>query len=258
MTGYKIPIFQRGSLLTQEMLDAMKQYITEVTIGQYKEYSDGILSGMNIQVSNGVITIGTGIIKYKDALLVMPECVTLPITESNQLQLVKLRVSDKEIGAEFETIEMNVVVEDSTEKKQNEIEICRMHVQCGARLRSHYRNFQDMSTTYDTIQIIDADWSAYKTKGIHPQILEQFAKEARESQAKEPLDICFIQQILGMQGNACPREVIEFYLSEKLNVKQTEYTNQQLYQGLYQVLQQLKNGSFIKPKTRETRRMIVD
>lgn len=258
MTGYKIPIFQRGSLLTQEMLDAMKQYITEVTISQYAGYSDGILFGMNIQVSDGVITIGKGMIKYKDALLVMPECITLPITNSDQLQLVKLRVSDKEIGAEFETIEMNIVVEENTEKKQNEIEICRMHVQCGARLRSHYRNFQDMSTIYDTIQVIDADWSAYKTKGIHPQILEQFAKEARETQAKEPVDICFIQQILGMQGNACPRELIEFYLSEKLNVKQIEYTNQQLYQGLYQVLQQLKNGSFIKPKARETRRMIVD
>lgn len=258
MTGYKIPIFQRGGLLTQEMLDVMKQYMTGIAVCSYEGYSDGILSGMQIKVSEGIITIGRGLIKYGDALLVMQECVTVPIPEHNELQLVKLCIHDKEIGAEFETIEMDIVVDNRIEKKRNEIEICRMHLQHGARLRSDYESFQDMNTTYDTIQVIDADWAAYKRAGIHPQVLEQFAKEAGKIQRKEAADICFLQQIFGTGGYSCPRDLIEFYLSEKLGKKQDEYTNQELYQGLCNVLQQLKTGDRVRERPKGTRRMIVD
>lgn len=258
MTGYKIPIFQRGSLLTQEMLQAMKEYMVEITTIQYAEYSDGILSGMQIQVSDGVITIGKGLLKYKDTLLVMPENVTVLIPNNNQLQLVKCCIRDKEMSAEFETMEMDIVVDTSTEKRQNEIEICRMHMQNGAKLRSQYKSLEDMSTNYDTIQVIEADWAACKSKGISPQILQQFAREVRESQGKELIDICFLQQILAMEGRACSRELIEFYVSEKLNITQKEYTNQELYQGLCKVLQQLKGKTFIKQRAQENRRMIVD
>lgn len=258
MKGYKIPIFQRGSLLTQEMLDAMKQYMVEVTTALYTEYSDGILRGMKVQVSDGILTVGSGLVKYKDALLVITECESIPVMENNEMQLVKLQIKDKEIGTEFEIIEMNLIMDGNTEKKNNEIEICRMQVQNGAKLRNDYRSLEDMSTTYDTVQLINADYAAYREKGIHPQILEQFAKEVRESRRKEPEDICFLQQIYGIQGGTCNRGLLEFYLSEKLKGKAAGYTNEEIYRGLCTVLRQLKTGVPMRSSVREPRRMIVD
>lgn len=258
MKGYKIPIFQRGSLLTQEMLDAMKQYMVEVTTAFYSEYSDGILRGMKVFVSDGIITIGSGLVKYKDALLVITECESVPVLENNEMQLVKLQIKDKEIGTEFEMIEMSLIVDGNTEKKNNEIEICRMQVQNGAKLRNDYRSLEDMATRYDTVQLINADYAAYREKGIHPQILEQFAKEVRESRRKEPEDICFLQQIYGMKGESCNRGLIEFYLSEKLKGKTGGYTNEEIYHGLCTVLRQLKTGAPMRSRVTETRKMIVD
>lgn len=258
MTGYKIPIFQRGGLLTQEMLDAMKQYMVETAVCAYEGYSDGILSGMQIKVSEGAITIGRGLIKHGDMLLIMPECVTVPILENNELQIVKLCICDKENGAEFERVEMDIVADGHMEKKRNEIEVCRMHVQHGAKLRSDYESFQDMNTAYDTIQVIDADWAAYKRPGIHPKVLEEFAKEAGKIPKKEAVDICFLQQIFAMGGHGCPRELIEFYISEKLGTKQSGHSNQELYQGLCRVLKQLRTGASVRERPKETRRMIVD
>lgn len=255
MKGYKIPIFQKGSLLTQEMLDAMKQYMLDASRMQYAEYANGIISGMQVKVSDGIITVGKGLLKHKDTLIVMSEETTVPVAESNTLQIVKLRIADKEIGTEFETMDMLLVVDDKQEKKESEIEICRMIVQNGAKLRCEYRNFEDMSTGYDTVQYIQADWAACKSKGIHPEILEQFAKEARESRRKDATDICFLQQIYGTSCGALRRDLITFYLEEKLGIKQEEYTNQEIYEGLGKVLKQLKSGAPARRPVRETREL---
>lgn len=261
MKGYKIPIFQKGSLLTQEMLDAMKWYLLDTSAARFSDYTNGILSGMQVKVSDGILTVGKGLIKYKDTLIVVSEETTVPVAESNTLQVLKLSLSDKEIGTEFETIDIDIVVDNNAEKKESELEICRMRVQNGAKLRSDYRNFEDMNTEYDTIQFLHADWSACKSKGIHPEILERFAREARESRKKEAADICFLQQIYGMNFGTCRRDCITFYLEEKLGTRQEEYTNQEIYDGLQKVLKQLKSGAAARRQVRETRElrtMLVD
>lgn len=255
MKGYKIPIFQRGNLLTQEMLDAMKCYMTEVSAAMYIDYSDGIIAGMQIQVSDGLLTIGKGMVKYQDTLIVSTEDMVVPVHAKNAVQIVKLVMADKEIGAEFETIEMNLVIDDETEKKANEIEVCRMRVQEGAKLRCEYTTYEDMATEFDTINIIHADWAAYKSKGIHPDILEHFAREAKQCKRKETLDICFLQQIYGMSQATCQRQLLTLYIEERLGSSQLEDTNEAIYYNLGKVLKMMKTGSPIRKTTRETREL---
>lgn len=258
MTGYKIPIFKRGSILTQEMLEAMKQYMVDVTAAGFLEYGDGIICGLKTAVSDGILTIGGGLVKYNGTILVLDGSESVPVFEKNELQFVKLSITDKEIGTDFECVNVHLIIDSDTEKKNNEIEICRMQVQNGARLRNDYRSLEDMGTAYDTLQLIHADYAGYKEPGIHPQILEQFAKELRESRGKGPEDICFLQQIYGMQGRSLNRGLIEFYLSEKLKGKASGYTNEEIYKGLCSILRQQKNGMPERSRIREPRRMIVD
>ena len=255
MKGYKIPIFQRGNLLTQEMLDALKCYMTEMSAAMYADYSDGILSGMDIRVSEGNLTIGKGLIKYQDTLIVVAEETVLPVNQNNTVQVVKIVIADKEIGAEFETIDIKIVVDYDTAKKANEIEICRMRAQEGAKLRCEYTTYEDMATEFDTVNLIYADWSAYKSKGIHPEILEQFAKEARKCARKEMIDSCFLQQIYGMSQPTCRRQLLTLYLEERLGNCQQEYTNEEIYKNLGRVLRMMKTGTPIRRMMRETREL---
>lgn len=60
MTGMKIPVFERGSILTYDMLEQLKDYFMQAVTIPYAEYSDGILCGCRITMSNGIVQLGTG------------------------------------------------------------------------------------------------------------------------------------------------------------------------------------------------------
>ena len=55
MTGMKIPVFERGSILTYDMLEQLKDYFMQAVTIPYAEYSDGILCGCRITMSNGIV-----------------------------------------------------------------------------------------------------------------------------------------------------------------------------------------------------------
>ena len=48
MAGLKIPIFEKGTVLTHEMLEALKEYAMDISTLNYAGYSDGILSGCEV------------------------------------------------------------------------------------------------------------------------------------------------------------------------------------------------------------------
>ena len=45
MAGYSMPIFSKGSLLSQDMLEALKEYGLQVTQNYFAGYTDGIIAG---------------------------------------------------------------------------------------------------------------------------------------------------------------------------------------------------------------------
>lgn len=258
MTGFSMPLFSKGNLLSQEMLEAMRDYEIQFAQNNYAGYSDGIITGVNIHVEQGIVYIGQGIIKYQDKLFFVSENTQVIVRPVNDWQVLKLVFSDVERTRTFEKQEMTIEVSGNLQKERNKIEICRVRLQDGARLRSEYRNLEDMRTEFDTINILEAQWAAYKKSSIHPRILMEFAKEARMAKLENPQDIVFIQQILNSDGKAVNRDLIQFYLDSKLGKKTEDYTNIEIYQGLCAVLKQIKTGMNQSTEIRRPRRMIVD
>ena len=258
MTGFKIPIFSKGNLLSQEMLEAIKDFEIQFAQNMYSGYTDGIVTGTKVYVEQGSIYIGQGIIKYQNRLFFISENTRVAVGPADDWQAIKLVFSDVEKTRNFEKQEMTIEVSRNLMKERNKIEICRVKLQNGAHLRSEYRNLEDMNTMFDTINVIEAQWAAYGKDSINPQILQEFAQEARKGSITNPQDISFVQQILNNKGQAIDRDLIQFYLDNRLEKKAEEYTNQEIYQGLCKVLRQMRTGVEHTQEIRRPRRMIVD
>ena len=57
MAGFKIPVFEKGSVLTHEMLEALKEYSMNINTLNYAGYSDGILTGCEVTMLGNMINI---------------------------------------------------------------------------------------------------------------------------------------------------------------------------------------------------------
>ena len=55
MAKYKIPVFEHGSILSQEMLEPLSEYAIELWNIQTGGFSDGIFKGCGITVKEHVI-----------------------------------------------------------------------------------------------------------------------------------------------------------------------------------------------------------
>lgn len=258
MSGFKMPLFSKGNLLSQEMLEALRDYEVQLAQNIYSGYSDGILSGAKISVNQGAVCVGQGLVKYEDRIFMIEDEKEVRINPSGAWQAIKLVFGERESTRTFEKQEMTIEVSENLQMEKNKIELCRVRLQDGAHLRSEYRNLEDMHTEFDTINVLEAQWAAYGKSSIHPQILVEFAKEARKGSVDNPQDVAFMQQILSSNGQALNRDLIQFYLDCRLGTKSEDYTNFEIYQDLCRVLRQMRSGVEPRNDMRRPRRMIVD
>lgn len=258
MAGYSMPIFSKGSLLSQDMLEALKEYGLQVTQNYFAGYTDGIIAGAKIHVSQGVVYIGQGLIRYDGRLFCIPENTRIAIRPSNEWQRVCAVFSDMSKTNTFEKQAMEFCLSTVLDQEDNAIEICRIRLQDGARLRCDYRGLADMDTEYDTVNLIDAQWSAYGKESINPEILREFVRETQKHKVDNPLDISFVMQLLGNDGRAVNRELIQYYLENRLEKKGRDYTNREIYQGLCKVLKLISTGVQQTAEVRKPRRLLVD
>lgn len=121
------------------------------------------------------------------------------------------------------------------------MELGRFKLKNGAKLRTEYINFTDMSTEYDTVNIINAPYAAYKESSISPQILRNFGKAAFTTNLVSALDTSFCMICL-QNKETIERELILNYISSRLNLEMREYSNKEIYDKLNTILKSMKEG----------------
>ena len=72
MAGIKIPIFESGTVLTQEMLEALKNYAIDLGTLEYAGYADGIISGCEVTMSGNIVYVNRGIVMFSGNLYFIP------------------------------------------------------------------------------------------------------------------------------------------------------------------------------------------
>ena len=235
------PLFNSGRLLKIDMLEELRDFPREFFDIRLKEYSDGIISGCDIDVSDNFIVIKKGIIKYQDVLYLLKEDKKIAYECNNQLMILKVRFLSTKEEADFLNNTAEVYLEANLNFKDNEIEICRFKLRNGAKLRISHMDFTDLSTEYDTVNTIYAPYAAYGDSSLNSEILRRFGRELLKCNLSEAWDISFAMMCI-QSKEAIEKEIIVSYLVYKLGIEMKEYSNEDLYYYLLDVLKIAKEG----------------
>lgn len=259
MAEIKIPVFESGCVLTREMLDLMQNLSLDLSWLSLAGYSDGIVSGCQVSMTDNVISVERGIVKHGDHVFFVPAYMNAVVAPGNEWHVLQFRFGEAVREDNFLVRKLTLEIADHVNGGPDALEVCRFRLQTGAHLRNQYRDFNDLNTEYDTINEIYAKWSGYGKETVSVRVLNCFAKEALKRGVQLPQDEAFIQMILNLGGRSMARDSIQFYLSTRLAKPYKEMTNMEIYTGLGEVLRNLRS---VKEHTvgrpRDDRRIIVD
>lgn len=255
----KLPVFQEGTVLTQEMLEALKQYAYNTGVFPYLGYANGILKGCGITAYGDRLIVREGMLLYEGEIFYFPHASGIEYEPTDSVKLLAARVGDRERSRSLETRTVELRLTSEADKTASEIELCRYRLQPGARLRCEYRNFSDMDTEYDTVNVCHAGWSAYGGPSVSYEILYQFANAAQTKRGLSAEDRMFLGQIFAAPGETLPKACICNYLSGRLQKDCREDSIHDLYLHLVDVLRQMDDTrGAAGQKAQSGRRMIVD
>lgn len=255
----KIPIFQSGTVLTQEMMESMKSYAINMGQISYHGYTDGILKGCTISVNEDMLVINTGIILYAGKPIFLQDPVEITYQHTNTCKILVVRVGEEEKNHDYVMRRVDIILLGEQELNSKDIELARFTLQEGAKLRNQYRDFFDLSTIYNTLCIAYTKWASYEKESISYEILYKFAQEAVKINEINEIDQNFVQLILSENGETLPRGIIENYILWRLKKSVVGCSTFELYKGLAECLKQIQNKmqeSNRRPSL--NRRLIID
>lgn len=238
------PVFEAKKLLKKEMLDNLRDFPRELFDLQYRGYSDGILTGCELEGYDGGLRIMPGILYYQGIPYFLEKPFDVSVQAEGRLTYIKVRFLGKNIAARQEEYLSQIYIDERIPDPNYELELGRFKLQTGARLRTEYVDFFDYATEYDTIDRIYVPYAALGQQGIWPQLLKCFAKELLHFPKHESGDIAFCLNCLQLE-KAMPYEAVKAYLNVRLR-QDREYTNQQIYSSLKNILRESggKEGDF--------------
>lgn len=235
MFRYEYPEFNNKHLLKAVMMEQLRDYPRIYTQLLFQGQESGIVNGCELSWNDDRLSINSGIISWNENLYFLDKPYTLECHPEDQLQylvvkfLEEIKNSDKVIG------ETRIYLKNEPVYKQDEMELCRFRLQEGARLRSVYKDFEDYSTEYDTINIIYSPFAGKQESNISPKILMSFAVEMMRMENENSFDISFSMNVLANEGRVS-RRLVELYLKKRSGQDFNSKDSLQIYQGLLRLL----------------------
>ena len=291
MIENKYPIFGHGQVISKQALDLLRDNPVELTELLYLDRKDGIISGFNLvtDAESKQVTLTKGIVKCGGKIFWMNEDYKFDMPEIENRYILKLNLfsdfqkrkfyvrsadfsleilnngenveiknkDDVETGFDlYNQLEINYEnIENTGRKKIGEIEITRFITRVGAELRNDYNSFKDLRRDFNLLELINTKYSSKHELGtLHPKILELFGKEASK---KTNLDIFDVNFYVNCLNGSIERDVIVAYINLKLEMEQKNYSNEELYQYLVKILDNLGKDREIIQKKRVVPRKIT-
>ena len=291
MIENKYPIFGHGQVISKQALDLLRDNPVELTELLYLDRKDGIISGFNLvtDTESKQVIVTKGIVKCGSKIFCMNEDYKFDMPEIENRYILKLNLfsdfqkrkfyirsadfslevlnngenieikneDDVETGFDLDNqLEINYEnVENTGRNKIGEIEITRFITRVGAELRNDYNSFKDLRRDFNLLELINTKYSSRNESGtLHPKILELFGKEASK---KTNLDIFDVNFYVNCLSGSIERDVIVAYINLKLEMEQKNYSNEELYQYLLKILDNLGKDREIIQKKRVVPRKIT-
>ncbi len=235
MFYYKYPIFEKKKLLRIEMLEQMRDYPRNLERLYMKTMSDGIVTGCDVSWFNDELVIQPGLLYRAGKIYVMDKEEKYACPPQGKRVFVKVIFSAESREESLITGMGRIQISDIPAASATELELCRFHLQNGAKLRCQYESFKDYSTEYNTLNRIDTPFSDDNDPVLWPRMMEQFAKEMLSKNPANVTDSMFAIQVLGNHG-VCSRTLLVTYLNSRILNMKKSWNNQELYQELLNLL----------------------
>lgn len=250
------PIFERKRLLKIEMLGNLRDYPRDFFNIMYQNYSNGVLAGTELYVTNDAITIGPGILFWKGIPYVMRTECNLNYEATEQVSYLKVKFLDKQQSVERLVYLTEIYISAEPAKDGQELELARYKLQKGARLRTDYTDFFDYDTEFDTLNRIHMPYASVESSTIWPKVTKTFARTLLGYSVKDSLDCTFCLSCLQAdQGVAA--EMICQYLNIRLDNRRDVYSNYEIYQALGRILAELSGVKTIRQQENHTQKKML-
>lgn len=254
------PAFERGRIMKKELLWALRDYSYSALELQYKDYADGIISGCKIRVEDNLLYIAPGIMKCQGFIFLFTEESQIEYAPTEYSISLKFRLIAREVLSDYVKYETEFVLDETLERRPNEIELCRFKLKEGARLRTDYKDFFDIQTEFDTVNLANATWAAVGENTLSKEITDYYAKKVMECAHADVKDIQFAYFLL-QSKEAIRCEVLRDYIARKTGCESREngFDAEETFAKLEEILDGIRRGKDIygQGRIRQDNRMII-
>ena len=115
-----IPVFEKGLILKQHMLEALRDHPNEFIEKLFAEYGNGIITGCNVSVSDNTLHIGEGIIKINGQIYILTK--SLSVVAEDEINYVYLKITSESLA---DGTKLNIDVIQKNEKDDSLFEVVR-------------------------------------------------------------------------------------------------------------------------------------
>ena len=247
----RYPIFKRGELIDKKELDLLRDNPEEMLKLMYMDRKNGIIKGFEIisDTEKREVKIMRGIVKYRETLYKMSEDYIFSMPEVENKYILKLRLMSDMEDKKYYIRRGEFILTEEEKILDNEIEITRFITRTGAELRNDYKDFKDLRRDFNLLEIINVKYSSRNEKGtLHPKILKLWGMEASKKENLDIFDINFYN--ICLQQDIIEREIIIAYINRKLRNNKEDYTNEEIYENLLKILENLGNERTVTEKKR--------
>lgn len=239
MNEQKYPQLERLHILRTETLISMRDRAFDNFTLYLGDYGDGILSGCHLITTKNSITLGEGIILHNKFLYLIKESMSVDYEPTEDYVIMKIIFEPELENENFILRNVSLRLSRDLNLTDNEMELCRFKLKKGAILRTSYTDFFDRATEFDTINTINVPYAAPGGNTISPEILKDFAGEARDfSLNLEDFSFC----MKALSGKIISADQISFYIEHRLKINLPNNQNQTLYEYLSLILEDIKNA----------------
>ena len=213
----KYPIFKRGELIDKKELDLLRDNPEEMLKLMYMDRKNGIIKGFEIisDTEKREVKITRGIVKYGETLYKMSEDYIFSMPEVENKYILKLRLMSDIEDKKYYIRRGEFILTEEEKILDNEIE----------------------------------KYSSRNEKGtLHPKILKLWGMEASKKENLDIFDINFYN--ICLQQDIIEREIIIAYINRKLRNNKEDYTNEEIYENLLKILENLGNERTVPEKKR--------
>ena len=184
------PSFNRGSILKQKMLEALRDFPHTVLDAVYPDYGEGIISGFEVKPSSdNCFQVSSGLLKYNNKIHVLAESLAIEKKTEKHYVYISLQETDNSDGKDV-LLHCDQIDEPNDEK----FELFRYTM--NAEMFVYKDIYELFSSPMNRINQLYCKYSVIGGNTIHPYYFQLFANAVLESSNASQDDIAFAYQCL--------------------------------------------------------------